>query len=61
MKLHIKWKFPDEEKVHDRTFYDIDPKSICISNGFLFFNMKDHGTDLRYKIDYIIRMEMEEE
>ena len=60
MKMTIKWRYPDEPNVHTQDIYDVDPKSIVIANGALFFNEID-GVTLRYALDHVIRMEMEEE
>ena len=62
MKMTIKWRYPKELniKVHTRNIYDVDPKSIVIANGALFFTKTD-GVTLCYAIDHIVRMEMEEE
>ena len=62
MKMTIKWKYPDEiePKIRKKDIYDVDPKSIVIANGALFFTKVD-GVTLRYNIDHVVRMEMEEE
>ena len=62
MKMTIKWKYPKELNINVRTrdIYDVDPKSICIANGALFFTKTD-GIRLRYDLDHVVKMEMEEE
>jgi len=60
MKMTIKWRYPDEPNVRTKYVYDVDPKSIVIANGALFFTKTD-GVTLRYALDHIVRMEMEEE
>lgn len=62
MKMTIKWRYPKELniKVHTQDIYDVDPKSIVIANGSLFFTKTD-GVTLRYALDHVVRMKMEEE
>ena len=61
MKLRIKWKYPDENAIHERTYFDIDPQSITITNGFLLFAKENHGAELKFQIDHVVRMTLEEE
>lgn len=60
MNLYIKWRYPDDTKEYAHPYYDIDPASIRISYGFLYFeekgNPKNHWT---YPLDHIIEMEQE--
>lgn len=65
MKLNIEWKYPDEiePKIHTHTFYDINPKSINISNGYLYFEGFENPADKHwlFPITHIVEMRMEEE
>ena len=65
MNLHIKWKYPDEiePKIHEHTFYDINPKKINISYGSLYFEAMENPAEKhwQYPISHVIEMEMEEE
>ena len=65
MKLHIKWRYPNEvePKIHEHTFYDINPKTVSIHYGFLGFCAYEDPANKHwtYAIDHIVEMEMEDE
>ena len=65
MKLKIKWRYPDEiePKIHEHTFYDIDPLSIGIHYGILGFAEKDNARDRHwtYQLSHVVEVEMEED
>ena len=63
MKLYIIWKYPDEEVTNAKTYFDVDPESIAIRLGMLFFTVKgdDEGITLSYKLTHIVEMRTEED
>ena len=63
MKLYIKWRYPNEEKIHEHTFYDIDPKTVGIHYGFLGFCAYENPEEKNWNfpISHVVEMEMEEE
>ena len=65
MKLHIEWKHPDEiePKTHEHNFYDINPKSINIEYGYLYFEAYEDPNDKHwmFPITHVTTMRMEEE
>ena len=63
MKLYIKWRYPDEEQNHEHTFYDINPKKVNISYGFLYFEATEEPQNKHwtFALNHIIEMHMEEE
>ena len=71
MKLHIEWRYPEEvdaigadfAKKHEHTFYDINPKSISIEYGQLYFEANENPNDKHwlFPISHVVKMKMEEE
>ena len=63
MKLHIKWRYPDEEKTHENTFYGINPAKTNINYGFLYFEAMENPQNKHwtFPLTHIVEMHMEEE
>ena len=65
MKLYIKWRYPNEvePKDHEHTFFDINPKKINISFGFLYFEAfeEPQNKNWTFPMSHIVEMHMEEE
>lgn len=58
MNLYIKWRYPDDTKEYAHPYYDIDPASIRIANGFLYFARKGNPENhWLYQLDHIVEME----
>lgn len=60
MKLHIRWRYPEETEIHERTFHDIDPKTVGIHYGFLGFcaNENPNENHWNFPITHVVEMEM---
>ena len=63
MKLILKWRYPDEEEIHEHTFYDINPKKITIHYNMLYFEANENPKEKHWTIllNHIVEMYMEEE
>ena len=66
MKLYIKWRYPDighDNETHEHTFYDVNPKKINISYGYLYFEGTENPEEKHWQfaLNHIIEMHMEEE
>lgn len=69
MKITIKWRYPDETKIHENTYFGIAPETIVISNGKLTFGESmltpSEETSARqhwnFPLDHIVKMTVDEE
>lgn len=63
MKLTFIWRYPDETRYHTAKYYDIDPNSIKINNGYFYFAKREDIEDAHWQfpVDHIVSMETEEE
>ena len=63
MTVNIKWRYPDEIKpeIHEHKFYDIDPSTISMTNGFMVFGTEGFADHWNFPVDHIVEMKVRNE
>lgn len=61
MKIVVKWKYPDETKIRENIYTDIDPASIYVSSQFVGFSQSREESGWQFPLSHIIHLNVREE